>query len=257
VGQKSFLHSKSSLLRRRPLTVGTLVAGFPLHSQWKAASHSSVDVVEVRLDGFSASYRPVEKAARFALDLLKRTKKETGKPVLLTLRAPDERETKKSIAKPISDQTRLKILSPLLPLVQLVDVEIRHQKFAQEMTRLAHRSHVDVIHSLHDFSPGFRLNFLQKWSEVSRRLKGDVFKVAITPENNDQLEAFLTWGSRLSNPKRILIGMGAVGLISRLVGFSFRSLLTYGHLGTSAAPGQIAARKVGQVLPSLYGNHLK
>jgi 3-dehydroquinate dehydratase len=47
--------------------------------------------------------------------------------------------------------------------------------------------------------------------------------------------------------------MGAPAAISRTVGFTFGSILTYGHLGATAAPGQTPAPELGKAVRQIYG----
>jgi 3-dehydroquinate dehydratase-1 len=172
--------------------------------------------------------------------------------LLLTLRAHFEAGQKIPSKKQLDDKKRMAHLIPLLPFCQMIDLEIRRWPFTKVMTSLAHRRRVRVIHSYHQFNGKFKTSDAALWAKRSRQIKGDIFKVAMAPRSNEELEAFLKWGQSLKNPSKILIGMGRVGLVSRYLGYSFGSMMTYGHLGSSAAPGQVAADKLGKAVKELY-----
>jgi 3-dehydroquinate dehydratase I len=249
---RSFLASRLSLIQRRPLVVGTLVGGRSLVPQIKIASSSLVDIVEVRLDTFDVIYASPLRSLPASVAIVKHIKRSTRKPILLTIRSPSERGERVSASGNITDKKRAAFLRSTVPLCELVDLELRHRRFTHEMTKFAHARGANVIHSIHDFSGARRFSYYSKFSEESRRQKGDIFKVAVNPKSNDQLEDFLNWGINLKNPHKVLIGMGAAGLFSRSIAYCFGSILTYGHLGVPAAPGQIQAGQLGELIQKLY-----
>ena len=83
-------------------------------------------------------------------------------------------------------------------------------------------------------------------------MKGDIFKVAVTPLSEENTMEFLYKGYHLPSENKVLIGMGKAGQVSRFIGFSFGSILTYGHLGQSAAPGQVAVADLAKSLRQIY-----
>jgi 3-dehydroquinate dehydratase-1 len=250
--KSSFLSRQKRLLSVRPLVVGTLVNHGKINEQFKTARRAGIDILELRLDTFPEAQGPFQKTYEFGRSLLHQIKEKLGLPVLLTLRAHDERGLRPARAT-LNDAHRAEILARLLPSVDLVDLELRHAAFARRMTVIAHIHGVDVVHSAHNFSGVWTQPQLTRFCSASEKMKGDVFKVAVTPRSNEQLEKFLFHGRNLSAPRKVLIGMGKVGLPSRLLGFSFGSILTYGHLGRSAAPGQIPAADLVRLISDLYG----
>jgi 3-dehydroquinate dehydratase-1 len=245
----SFLSSRSSVLRARPLVVGTLTGHGDLRGQLRRAASPLVDVVEVRLDTFPALYRG--RPHGFSLDLLQDVTRRCRKPILLTLRHAGERGTPARRNERLSDAAREAIVAPLLPLVRLVDVEARRRGYARRVSALARRLGVVSIHSYHDFRRA-DVRGLDRWAARARAGGADLFKVAVTPATETELEAFLRWGRALPG-RKVLIGMGAAGAPSRTLGFTFGSLLTYGHLGRAAAPGQMSAAELGRAIRSIYG----
>ncbi len=249
---QSFLRSHHSSLQWRPLVIGTLIGPAGFNSPFAQRHVRSVDLIEVRLDTYSFMGAPFSKALSLSIQLLKKIKQEFKKPILLTLRSYQEASQPVSPRKRLNDSKRLALLKPLLDFCDLIDVEIRHLALAKTITPLAHRKKVDVIHSFHDFKGPSRIEYLNQLLKASQRLGGDVFKAALTPRNNKDLASFLNWGKTVQKPLPVLIGMGPIGFVSRFVGFSFGSVLTYGHLGKSAAPGQISAGELMKSIRSIY-----
>ncbi len=245
----SFLQSRSKVLRRRPLVVGTLTGQASLNAQLTRARSPYIDVVELRLDTFTAVHK--EGAKAFALALMHRVRKVTRKPVLLTFRSHTESGTAVRAEFRAGDSLRESVVAPLLPLAALVDVEARRVSYAARVGAVARRLGVGVIHSYHDFK-GARLAGPRLWAARAAKKGADVFKVALSPKTDRELDAFLGWGLSLDGP-RVLIGMGPEAAMTRQTGFTFGSILTYGHLGRSAAPGQVAAADLGRRIRLIYG----
>jgi 3-dehydroquinate dehydratase I len=129
-------------------------------------------------------------------------------------------------------------------------VEARHGRFARRLGALARRLGVAVIQSYHDFKSAGRPSDL---SRLSRQTEADILKIAVTPKNAGELSRFLSWGLSLEKIRRVLIAMGPEGTPSRTLAWSFGSVLAYGHLGVSAAPGQLSAVDTARAIRSIYG----
>ncbi len=243
--------SRSSIVLRRPLVVGVLTGGRDLAGQLRRAASPLVDLVEVRLDTFRAVYGP--DGRHFSAELLHRVKRATRKPILLTLRSPTERSAPARATERMDDARRESLVVPLLPVVAMVDVEVRRARYAGRVTAVARRAGVVVIHSFHDFKTPSSPARLDRWCATARRGGADIFKAAVTPRHGKDLAKFLEWGVRVEKIGRVLIGMGAAGAPSRTLGFTFGSALTYGHLGASTAPGQMAAADLGRAVRAIYG----
>lgn len=245
------LSSRSSIVPRRPLVVGVLTGRRDIAGQLRRATSPLIDLVEVRLDTFAGARGP--DGRHFSAGLLHRVKKATRKPILLTLRSHTESASPVPAAQRMDDARREALIVPLLPAVAMVDVEARRPHFAARVTSVARRLGVAVIHSYHDFKSPSSAAQLNRWCERSRRAGADMFKAAVTPRDAKDLARFLAWGARVEKIGRVLIGMGAAGAPSRTLGFSFGSALTYGHLGSSAAPGQMPAAELGRAVRAIYG----
>ncbi len=248
----SFLSHQKKCLSIRPLVIGTLFNHGKINEQLATAKRADIDLLELRLDTFPEAQGPFQKTYEFGRALIRQIKDKLRLPVLLTLRAHDERGPHPA-RETLSDAHRVEILARLLPSVDLVDVELRHAPFAKRMTVVAHIHGVDVIHSAHNFTGIWTVAQLTRFCSASKKMGGDIFKVAVMPSSNTELETFLGNGKNLPHKNKVLIGMGRLGEPARLFGYSFGSIFTYGHLVRSAAPGQIPARALSQAIQQLYG----
>ncbi len=255
VSARSFLESQEKTLRSCPLIVGTLTGRLPLDSQ--IAKASPADLIEVRLDTFAGSYGSTASACQFARELLTDVKRKSRQPLLVTFRAPGERGTPVHEREKISLEERGRVLEAAIPLAAVVDLEIRHLHWAERLTLVARRHRVDALHSYHAFHGPLHLSLLSRIARLSRRAGGKFFKVAVTPRSETELHAFLKWGLQLPGLRPVLVAMGTTGLPSRFIGFSFGSVLTFGHLGKSAAPGQVPVSQLARSIRNIYGKGVR
>ena len=222
---------------------------------------SRADIVEVRLDTFPAVALPGAIGPVFAADLVRYARRQSRLPVLATCRWPREARgslrragrLNRSPASPLHrDALRRSILEAVIRVADLVDLEIRNRAVTLPLTRLARRRGVAVVHSYHRFAGPAQPRETRRLAALSRRLGGDFFKVAVPADSPQDAEAFLAWAADLPHPRLVLIAMGAAGRPSRVLGYCFGSRFTYGHLGRSAAPGQIPAAELARVVRAVY-----
>jgi len=119
-----------------------------------------------------------------------------------------------------------------------------------------------VIRSFHSFG-GF-LPELEKVLEDLRSQGGDVYKIALQVSTAEELKRLLLWMETLPRHiQRVVIGMGALGQPSRLLGRFLGNIWTYVSAAEEdpVAPGQFSlesARKLYRIsewksVPDLYG----
>ncbi|HKQ36543.1 MAG TPA: type I 3-dehydroquinate dehydratase [Verrucomicrobiae bacterium] len=153
-----------------------------------------------------------------------------GTPVILTLRAAYEGGKWKG-----EEQERLKILEGALPDVSAVDVELKSGLAPKLKGRGA-----QIIVSHHDFAGTPKLEQLRDTVRKSFD-QGDVAKISTminSPDDVAVLEKLLSekWPGPLC-----VIGMGELGVKTRVEFPQRGSCLTYGYFDIPAAPGQLAA----------------
>lgn len=217
----------------RPSIVATLSNFKTLKSSLKKAAHLGADIVELRIDAFPANKR--EELLNILPTLVK------GSPFqwIATIRRSQEQGPKKS-PNYLSDQNRAKIFESVLPFVDFIDIEISAEKINRLLIQKAHKLKKRVILSYHDFKSIPSEERLKNLLRQFLRLKGDIFKVAATPKDEEELLIFLTFAAHHPEIQKAFIAMGEVGKISRTQAELFGSCLTYGYVDRSFAPGQVS-----------------
>ena len=200
----------------------------------------------------STIYRSPREALPFCRGLLEQVKRATGKPILLTLRSSSEQGRRVPAGRRLSDKERVLIVMPLLPHVALVDVELSAKDYARRIVRAARRAGANVIGSFHDFCRTPRAATFNALRRHAAAIGVDLLKLAVTPRRERDVEELLFWGNSVDKPKLAMIAMGALGRMTRIAGYSFGSILTFGHLGRSGAPGQIPVSELCRAVHSIY-----
>jgi 3-dehydroquinate dehydratase len=118
----TFLKSHQKTLRTRPLIVGTIAGPHPLKPQIKAARAAKPDLIEIRLD-------------TLPLTAFQEIHSKTKLPILLTIRSAQENGGKKP-RRALSEAERLTLFRFLIPLCDMIDVELRHAPLIKALTPL-------------------------------------------------------------------------------------------------------------------------
>ncbi len=237
----SSLKNLISTLETRPLIVGTLTGDMSVEDQIRTAKKADVDLIELRFDTFPL---------RAGIYMMQVLPKKSPKPVLLTWRTVKEGGNPRYLAD-IEKTRRMEILNWMVPFCRLLDVEIR-SPLLKELTALAHAKKCGVVHSVHDFKRLPGATQLNKWARTAVSLKGDFFKAAVMTKNSNEVRQFLTWGTKCPHPRPALIAMGDEGVASRVIGYCFGSSLTFGHLGSEAAPGQLHVDELASRVRNIF-----
>lgn len=155
-------------------------------------------------------------------------------PVLLTCRHPDEggsnefRDPKKRHA----------LLAPLIPYATGIDIEIAYAAQMLQTIKLARASGLTLILSAHDFSgtPGNKQ--LRSLVENGFKNGADAIKLATTTETPDEVCRLFSLFGKFPDRPLALMGMGQLGMASRLLAAQSGSILNYAALDEAIAPGQ-------------------
>ena len=224
---KSLLHYGHSLVVgavSQPATLAGL-ASMP-------ALAEECDVLELRLDSLGLSAAEVHAQAA-ALPV----------PRLITARHPDEGGHGR-----LSAADRSSLLESHLDMAQLMDVELRSAMEMQGVIAKAKARRVQVIGSYHDFLATPNDDVLKGAVESGLMFKFDAVKIATTLQSADDLARLVRL---LAGEKRIplsVMGMGVLGRVSRITLARCGSILNYGYIGESNAPGQWPARRLKELL---------
>jgi len=168
---------------------------------------------------------------------LGRSIQESGIPVILTLRAAYEGGKWSG-----REDERLKILENALPEVAAVDVELK----SGLAPKLAGRG-TQVIASYHDFSATPTLDELRRIT-MEAFAAGDVAKVSTMVKSAEDILTLEQLLAQKHQGPICVIGMGELGIKTRTEFPRRGSCLTYGYFEDSAAPGQLPAATLMEIL---------
>lgn len=170
---------------------------------------------------------------------------ETQIPWIVTARHPAE-----GGQNAMSSTARREALLELLPSASLVDVEIRSLRGMDGVLTEARRAGIGVIASFHDFKktpPSSRLGDLVKQAADAG---ADVLKIAARTVSPGDVARLLDLLDRSPLPLA-LMGMGPLGMASRVMLAAAGSVLNYGWLHRPNVTGQWAARELRGILKTI------
>lgn len=222
----------------RPLVVGVLPDSATLQ-RWVEMSADeramTCDVIELRLDTLKTNPKDLRSAL-------------TGNevPVLLTARHPAE-----GGQGPEDAAGRMAMIEPLLDLAVLVDIELRSAMEMKPLVQKAHAVGVKVMGSFHDFSATPGEEVLRGAVNFAQPAGLDAVKLATYLSGPEDLTRLIKLTSETHRLRLSSMGMGPWGRVSRLVLAKCGSLLNYGFIGESNAPGQWPAARLKELLADL------
>jgi 3-dehydroquinate dehydratase-1 len=147
------------------------------------------------------------------------------------------------------------VLSALLPLAAIVDIEVRSLPSLHSIVRQANESHVPVLASFHDFK---KTPSPARLGEVIRQAEDqgvDALKIATHTATPVDVTRLLDLFSMTRLPLAVM-GMGPLGMSSRLLLANCGSVLNYGWIHAPNVPGQWAARELVKILRQCLGQDL-
>ena len=226
----------------------SLLVGVIADQDWQKTDWNLADVLEIRLDRiWEKKVKPeIEESRAFIRGL----KQKTKKPLILTIRRPEENEA--PVPGMLPDESRLPFFEALIPAVDAVDVEIG-SPVAGKVIRLAVKVKKPVIGSYHNFRRLPPDNTLYEKMGRAKNLGADVFKVAALIENPKETIRLLLFCSLFFKSHLICaVGMGKGSALSRVVAPLFGSVLTYASLSAKTAPGQPDVKTLSADLRRFY-----
>ncbi|MCM3586207.1 type I 3-dehydroquinate dehydratase [Mesobacillus maritimus] len=142
-------------------------------------------------------------------------------------------------------------------LVDIVDIELfLIEDQVKELIEFAHARSIYVILSNHDFEKTPTKTEIITRLQKAQELGADIPKIAVMPIQTADvltlLEASLEMVEQYADRPIITMSMSGIGMISRLVGETFGSAITFGTTGKESAPGQIAVEHLRTFLDVLH-----
>jgi 3-dehydroquinate dehydratase-1 len=220
-----------------PLTGGTVEA---LEAEALEIRPAAADLVELRIDRFGQVGRVT--AVQHAIDAV-RSSLDAGLPILFTCRSTREGGGADLPPQVLESLTRLAARHPGIAAVD-VEMELR-DGLAVHLTRLAQAAGTPVVMSFHDFRGTPARQEIVDRLVRQEELGADVVKLACMPHMPEDVLTLLgatrDYAARADARPVITMAMGPLGIVSRLAGETFGSVLTFGTVGAPSAPGQVDA----------------
>ncbi|MDZ4858800.1 MAG: type I 3-dehydroquinate dehydratase [Candidatus Hydrogenedentes bacterium] len=197
-----------------------------------------VDIAELRIDEFSKhdTAHVLAEAAKFS-----------ALPVLATIRCAAEGGKWSD-----TDDRRLELYRAVLPHVQAVDVELSSAAILPSVVRDAHALDKPVVISFHDFTGTPDRATLERIALEARAAGADIVKVAGFCTRQADIQTLAAFTLDHAEDGVVVIGMGPIGVCTRVLFPALGSLFTFAALGQGTAPGQLQLAELKQLLGQIY-----
>lgn len=216
----------------------------------KRIRYSDADLAEWRADFFQ-QVRDTDKV----LALLPKIKKKLGgKPLLFSFRTKKEGGEKEISKEQYTSLNEAVIKSGI---ADMIDIELfSGNAVMEQLIKTAQQHQVYTVVSNHDFEKTPDLEEMTARAEYALKLGAHIPKLAVMPKKEEDVLTVLQTSLELKRkyPEQpfILIAMGKLGLLSRLSGEVFGSVITFASVKEASAPGQISAQQLKPILQLLH-----
>ena len=224
----------SQLQRSAPLLVASL-DGDDLASRMEEAKELRADAVEIRLDLWGASLRDDWS------EKLPRLRKKIGLPILVSFRGgqPFPSWWQPAHWRSLND-------------VAMIDIEWNSKYPWAEIQKNVQKIGTSLMISHHDFKQTPSVSALAKIARAAFSKKADLVKFSTQVKSETDLRTLFKLSSEVAPKLVTVMGMGALGVLSRLAAPLFHSCLVYGYIGRPTANGQLPYRELQDHFRRLY-----
>ena len=176
------------------------------------------------------------------------------KPLLATFRTKREGGEQELSLK---DYFNLNLALAQSGYVNLVDLELLCTKDTEKLSSIIQalkENDTVVLLSNHDFQKTPKKEEIIQRLNNMQKMGADITKIAVMPTNAEDVLTLLhaTYEVHTSASVPIVtMSMGKLGAVSRISGSTFGSAITFGALGQTSAPGQLAVKDLSMILHSL------
>lgn len=216
--------------------------------QAKELNQSMADIVEWRVDYYEKA-KEIEEIVHVLNDLRACF---TDKVLLFTFRTLDEGGEQ---AIGLTDYKNLYLAVAQTQQIDLMDVELSYAEFlGRQFVQEIKNQKIQVIISHHDFEKTPDDATLIFKIGVMNQFGADVGKLATMPQSLEdvlRMLGLITKARGFSQLPLAVISMGDYGKISRVSSELIGSVLTFGAIGETSAPGQIPIETLVDCLSAL------
>lgn len=168
-------------------------------------------------------------------------------PVLATIRAAAE-----GGAWNDTDAARLALYTAILPHVDAVDVELSSTAIAPAVVAAAHALGKPVVLSFHDFARTPSLDTLNGIARAARGAGADIVKVAAMCTSRGDVDTLARFTLDYAQDGVVVIGMGPIGIPTRVLFPALGSRFTFAAYGEGTAPGQLQLDEMTAIFKKLF-----
>ncbi len=210
---------------------------------------SSADFVEWRIDYYEDVFN-----IEILLEILSKVREGLGDlPLLVTFRTKAE-GGEKEIS--VAQYQALCLAVAQSSNTDLIDVECSMQGLdVKDLIRQLHTYGVIVVGSNHHFDETPTEEEIISRLVHMQELDADLPKIAVMPQDAVDVATLLSATAKMNREFAdrpiITMSMGKLGFISRIVGQTFGSAVTFGAVGKASAPGQMDADTLRDILNAL------
>lgn len=232
------------MLEKKAKIAAVILGEAPVEDSRKARRQGA-DILELRLDQFKRL------EIGYLLNTIKEIKKKTHLPVIATLRSRGE-EKFLPLRHRISEKKRLEIILQILPLVDIVDIELSAKQINRRIISRAHSMNKKVIVSYHNFKSTPPFKKLASIVRGAKNIEADIVKIAAFAKNKSDIARLMVFTHTSARVKPLVtVSMGKLGFISRIVSPFFGSEIIYTAADKKSAPGQFRIGNVRRFMKGL------
>jgi 3-dehydroquinate dehydratase I len=163
-------------------------------------------------------------------------------PWIVTVRHPSE-----GGANRLSVVQRRALALEILPRATILDVEVRSMPQMLEVITAARGAHVGILASFHNFQKTPTTARLQETIQRAYDIGADAVKIATVTESASDMARLLALFERAPLPLAVM-GMGRLGMASRIALATAGSVLNYGWIDRPNVSGQWSVRELQSLL---------
>lgn len=214
----------------------TAASAAEILAQCRTIATEEPDLIEWRADYFKGLSQPSQ-----VLTLLSEMKAITDIPILFTIRS--EKEGGESIALSEDEKISLIIAVAKESEVEVIDYEVFNpEEQVKKVRKAIDGTDKKLILSYHNFNKTPDNDTLLAIAKEMVTRGADLVKIAVMPHSKDEVFRLLSITHLIDktvNLPIITMAMGDLGKISRIIGWYYGSIVTFGVGIESSAPGQI------------------
>ncbi len=233
--------------RRTPYICAPLTGGnkAELFAELEKILPEQPDLIEWRADFF----RKIDNTEA-VLKIAEELAAASGIPLLFTIRS--EKEGGEKIR--ISEAEKVALLTAVCasPAVDMIDFEVsNHPEYIRAIQETAQEHSTKLILSYHHFGHTPENAELMRYFYQAEFYGADIAKVAVMPKDKSDVFRLLDVTREADKALAIPVvtmSMAQIGSLSRMIGWAYGSIITFGVGAQSSAPGQLPIGKLRKMI---------